>query len=126
MGYCQEIFVWQAEHLPLKKTKLAIGKSSYHFNFLAQVKHFDRPETTDWPVFKRKMTTLRKLPTTAPKIKIKMETKRLSIDFIISQKNPPTAVGGFLCKTFTFKRKLRFYIVDKCRCAIKATPDTLA
>src|SRR3989344_33825 len=95
-GYCQEIFVLQAKHFPRRKTKLAMGRSSYHFNFLAQVKHFDRPKTIDWPVFKRKMTTLRKLPTTAPKRKIKMETKRLSIDFIISQKKSPETVGGFL------------------------------
>jgi len=41
-------------------------------------------------------------------------------------KNPPTAVGGFLCKTFTFKRKLRFYIVDKRPCAVKISGRTSA
>ena len=50
-----------------------MGKSSYHLNFLAQLKHFDRPEMIDFPVFKRKMTTLRKLPIAAPKIKIKID-----------------------------------------------------
>src|SRR3989338_350616 len=94
-GYCQDIFALQAEHFPRRKTKLAMGRSSCHFNFLAQVKHFDRPETIDWPVFKRKMMTLRKLPTTAPKIKIKMEIKRLAIDFIIPHKNPPKLSGDF-------------------------------
>jgi len=76
MGYCQDIFALQAEHFPRKKTKLTMGRSSYHFNFLAQVKHFDRPEMTDWPVFKRNMTTLRKLPTTAPKTKTTIPAKK--------------------------------------------------
>jgi len=75
IGYCQEIFALQAEHFPRRKTKLAMGRSSYHLNFLAQVKHFDRPEMTDWPVFKRNMTTLRKLPTTAPKQKRQFQQK---------------------------------------------------
>ena len=49
MGYCQDIFVWQCAHLPLKNIKLATGKSSYHFNFLAQLKHFDWPKIIDCP-----------------------------------------------------------------------------
>ena len=75
IGYCQDIFERQEEHLPLNAKKLNSGTSSYHLNFLAQLKHFDFPETMDCPVFRRKITTLRKLPIIAPKTKIENPRK---------------------------------------------------
>ena len=87
-----------------------MGKSSYHFNFLAQVKHFDRPETMDWPVFNRNMTTLIKLPTTAPKRKKKMRKTILVICFIIPQKILRRPSEDFFAKLSN--GLLRFYVVD--------------
>ena len=75
-----------------------MGKSSYHLNFLAQLKHFDRPKIIDCPVFKRKITTFKKLPITAPKIKIKISKYSSFVLFDYTIKNPPTTVGDFFVK----------------------------
>ena len=106
MGYCQDIFVLQTEHFPFKKTKLITGKSSYHLNFLAQPKHFDWPEIIDCPVFKRSIMTLRKLPITAPKMKMKM---LVIMPSIITQKNP----DGHRDFLRNFLAILRSYIISR-------------
>ena len=68
IGYCQDIFVLQTLHLPLRKRKLNIGTRSIGFKVLPQDIQKDLPETP-LPVCKRKITTLRKLPIIAPKMK---------------------------------------------------------
>lgn len=43
IGYCQDIFVLQDRHFPLRKIKLKTGNSSNHCNVLPQEKHADLP-----------------------------------------------------------------------------------
>jgi hypothetical protein len=68
-GYCKDILLPHSEHLPFKKRKLSMGKSSYHFNSLPQEKHFDLPLTKESPVLYLRTTTFKKLPIIAPNIK---------------------------------------------------------
>ena len=72
-GYCQEILLPQPAQRPRRKRKLKIGKSSHQTSFLPQDKQPDLPES-DRPVLKRKMTTLRKEPMIAPRIKARIKT----------------------------------------------------
>ena len=65
-GYCHEILLLHFRHAPFCATKLKIGTSSFHVRVLPQDMHMDRPPSP-LPVFHRKATTLRKLPTMAPK-----------------------------------------------------------
>ncbi|MDO8565243.1 MAG: hypothetical protein Q7R67_01290 [bacterium] len=69
-GYCMEIFEWHRAQRPFNAIKLTIGTSSHHLKVLLHEAHDDRPPR-DNPEFHRKPTTLRKLPTTAPKRKRK-------------------------------------------------------
>ncbi len=73
-----------------------MGNNSLHFNFLAQLKHFDWPKTIDCPVFRRKMMTLRKLPIMAPKVKIKINKKMLAICFLNYTTKTPMVIGVFV------------------------------
>ena len=75
-GYWREILDLQFEHFPFKKRKLTRGIFSYQAIFLPHEKHPDRPDTKLRPVLKRKITTLRKLPTIAPKENKKTITKK--------------------------------------------------
>lgn len=67
MGYCREILVPQFLHFPELEIKLSTGTSSRQVRMCEQEKHRERPLTIDLPVFNRKITTLRKLPTNNPK-----------------------------------------------------------
>jgi len=92
--YCEEMAVLQLRHLPLRKIKLATGNSSYHARVFAQLAQRERPERKDEPVFRRKMTTLRKLPTMRPKKRRNMIN--IVTRFIIKQNPVYQKIDGVL------------------------------
>src|SRR3989338_7213997 len=65
-GYCQEILLLHFLQAPFRKAKLNIGTNSFQVRLVPHDRHFERPLSV-MPVLKRNATTLRKLPTIAPK-----------------------------------------------------------
>src|SRR5579864_1474812 len=78
IGYCTEIAERHCLHLPERRKKLARGMRSCEGITFPQAKHFERPLRV-MPVCKRRARTLRKLPTMAPKTKMKSERSILPI-----------------------------------------------
>ena len=66
-GYCHEILLLHLRHEPFCAMKLKIGTNSFQVKVLPQDMHIDRPPSP-LPVLNRSATTLRKLPTMAPKM----------------------------------------------------------
>ena len=70
-GYCQDILLLQPLQEPFCNKKLIIGMSSFQVNSQLQFTHFDLPFKV-LPVLYLIITTFKKLPITAPKIKEKI------------------------------------------------------
>ena len=83
-GYCIEISDLHCEHRPRNQIKLSTGISSYQCSFFPQEKHCERPVIV-FPLLKRRITTLTKLP----KIKPKTHANTEKIILILYAKNNP-------------------------------------
>lgn len=84
-GYCHEILLLHFLHEPFWNAKLNIGTSSFQVRLVPHDMHFDRPPRPT-PVLKRSDTTLRKLPTMAPKMNERIVGNRGMRYFVIPAK----------------------------------------
>lgn len=78
-GYCHEILLRHFLQAPFWRAKLKSGMSSFHVSVVPQDMHFDLPPSPI-PVLKRSATTFKKLPTTTPKMKVRMSERMSMMD----------------------------------------------
>src|SRR5882672_4462756 len=65
-GYCMEMGLWHQRHLPRSHSQEKTGMLSRQAMGCWQFGHVERGRTSDWSRGRRRMHTLRKLPTQSP------------------------------------------------------------
>ena len=83
-GYCHDNKLPQVRQRRFCIIKERTGISSYHVKYFPQLKHRDLSETIDSPVFKRRTTTLIKLPTVRPNRNKNISRNTLLLRYIVT------------------------------------------
>lgn len=98
-GYCQDINALHALHLLLWTIKLITGISSYQVKTWPHLGQCERFLTMDSPFSRRKITTLRKLPTIVPNRKM-----NVCVIFLSYHEKHPSCLG---CFSYNSHQRLR-------------------